>query len=127
MKELLANHTLVLDHNAKLEEQLKTMSGQVNSLNETLISVTKSLEEAPHLKTLPSEVSDIKTEMAKFGSRIAELESKEENQSVQSRSAEDNNSEVVDLRSKVQNLSDSLAKFQDSGCCQKDAEETVKT
>ena len=126
MKELLANHTSVLEHNSKLEEELKTISGQVNSLNETLISVTKSLEEAPHLKTLPSEVSDIRTEVAKFGSRIAELESKVESQSVQSRSAEESNSEVGDLRSEVQNLSDSLAKLQDSGCCQKDAE-TVKT
>ena len=124
MKELLANHTSLLQHNTKLEEDLKTVSGRVSALNETLASVTKSLEEAPHLKTLPSEVTDIRTEVAKFGSRIAELESKVESGSVQSRSAEDAESELGDLRAEVQNLKD--------GCCQQqqqqqDADaETVK-
>ena len=121
MKELLANHTSMQEHNTKLEEDLRTVSGQVSALNETLASVTKSLEEAPHLKTLPSEVKDIREEVAKFGSRIAELESKVESRDVQSRSAEGSQSDLDNLRSEVQNLSDDLAKLKD-GCCQQDAE-----
>jgi len=120
MNELLANHTLLQAHHIELEEDLRTVSSQVSTLNETLASVTKSLEEAPHLKTLPSEVKDIRTEVAKFGSRIAELESKVESRSVQSRSAEDAQSDRSDLRGEVQSLSESLAKLKD-GCCQQDA------
>ena len=118
MKDLLANHTEMQDHQVRLEEGLKLVSSQVSTLNETLISVTKSLEEAPHLKTLPADVKLIQTEMAKLGSRIAELESKADSgNNAESRSAGDpKKSELGALQSKVQNLSDAIGTIKEE-CC----------
>ena len=118
MKGLLANHTAMQDHQGRLEEGLKLVSSQVSTLNETLISTTESLEEAPHLKTLPADVKLIQTEMAKLGSRIAELESKADGgKNAESRSAQDpKKSELGDLQSKVQNLSDAIGAMKEE-CC----------
>ena len=47
---------------------------QVQSINGTLSEVQSSLKAAPELKTLPQEVDDIKNDLAKFGSKLTELE-----------------------------------------------------
>ncbi|TRY74468.1 hypothetical protein TCAL_08311 [Tigriopus californicus] len=59
-----------------LEVQFAAFSTQVSSLNESLVQVEASLKTAPELLELPQQIQAIQNEMAKFGSRLTEVESK---------------------------------------------------
>ena len=43
-------------------------------LNSSVVDLLEALKAAPHLKTLPGEVSDLQKQVAQFGSRLTDLE-----------------------------------------------------
>ena len=52
---------------------------QTSKFNATLTRLSNSLKAAPELKSLPNEVEELKKNVAQFGSRLTEMESKVDN------------------------------------------------
>eukprot|EP00095_Tigriopus_kingsejongensis_P003418 maker-scaffold1323_size47899-snap-gene-0.10 protein:Tk03418 transcript:maker-scaffold1323_size47899-snap-gene-0.10-mRNA-1 annotation:"hypothetical protein CAPTEDRAFT_218855" len=59
----------------RLENRAGAFDSQIVALNESTRRVEDSLETAPELRELPRRVRSIEVEMAKFGSRLTEMES----------------------------------------------------
>ena len=50
-------------------------SFQLHQINASVEALLKSLADAPHLKSIPEDVKEVKENVAKFGSKMTELES----------------------------------------------------
>jgi len=76
LQEVALNQSNIQKNVTKSVQELLELSSHIKSFNASLESISQSLRAAPELKDLPREVDEVKNDVAKFGSRLAELESK---------------------------------------------------
>jgi len=72
---LLANNQSILTDNlTRIISQVEQLSAQMQTLNSSVKSVLTSLENAPQLKNVPTDISNLREEFGQIGSRLTDVE-----------------------------------------------------
>jgi len=72
---LSTNQSHLAANLTSLSTKVDQFSIQLHQINTSVEALLKSLADAPHLKSIPEDVKDVKENVAKFGSKMTELES----------------------------------------------------
>lgn len=90
-KEILSNQTLLSKNMSLAQGSLVLLSSRSKNLSQIVSSVSNSLKAAPELKTIPQEVDALKNNVAQFGSRLTEVETKIEKAESRALNIKENN------------------------------------
>ena len=75
LTSLAKNQSILQDNLTSILVTIEALTSQIKALNTSMTSVLPSLSEGPKLKTIPSEISEIKKDLAQLGSQIIEIDS----------------------------------------------------
>jgi len=74
LTSLAKNQSILQDNLTSILVTIEVLTSQIMALNTSMTSILPSLSEAPKLKTIPSEISEIKKDLAQLGSQIIEID-----------------------------------------------------
>merc|ERR1712018_940548 len=73
LSSLAKNQSILQDNLTSILLQIEALTSQITALNTSVTKVLPSLSEAPKLKTIPGDISEIKKDLAQLGSQILEI------------------------------------------------------
>ena len=73
LSALAKNQSILQDNLTSILVQIEALTSQITALNTSVTKVLPSLSEAPKLKTIPGDISEIKKDLAQLGSQILEI------------------------------------------------------